>query len=465
MKRDLGELQSRTHDLAIIGGGVIGAAIARDAARRGLLVALIERHDFASAASEAMSHTIHGGIRYLAQGKLSIVREGLAERKIWLRTAPDFVAEQPFILPLYGGLAAFKLKAGVSLYQAMAGRKPRFVSAREAIEREPVLASDGLAGAAVYDDARIDDPAALVIAMLKDAARHGAMIANHVEAADLGPDADGKMRLRARDILSGSVVEIGANQVVNATGPWAQKVASALLPGQRLARVTASKGIHVVTPALTNGHAIALSGKQEHGFVLPWMGMSLVGTTDDVFLGDAQNALPSEGEVDALAAKISRLLPRAAAAMSNLASSFAGVRALPGNASDTYQASRETAFCDHETDGLAGFHSVFGGKWTTARLIARAFVDRLAPRFGKTLRLCDTAEAEIQKPPQIENLAARLAQAAQEDMAVTGGDFGRRLGRHALISDPQLTPRLNAWLASNGFRPDTGLGQPIGGRA
>ncbi len=134
MKRDLSQFESTEFNLCVIGGGVIGACLARDAARRGLIVALVEMNDFASAASEAMSHTIHGGIRYLAQGRIGMVREALAERTVWLKTAPDFVCGQKFIVPLSGGLGALKMKAGIALYQRLGGRRAAFHSAGAALE-------------------------------------------------------------------------------------------------------------------------------------------------------------------------------------------------------------------------------------------------------------------------------------------------------------------------------------------
>jgi glycerol-3-phosphate dehydrogenase len=453
MKRDLSQFESRAFDLCVIGGGVIGACLVRDAARRGLIVALVEMNDFASAASEAMSHTIHGGIRYLAQGRIGMVRGALAEKTVWLDIAPDFVCEQKFIMPLSGGLGALKMKAGIALYQRLGGRRAAFHSAGAALELEPNLARSDLSGAAVYDDARVDDPDKLIVAILQDAASHGAAIANHVECAGL-LSIDGKAAcVSVIDQLSGAALQVRAANVVNACGPWAEKLASRLLPGQKQARLTASKGVHILTPLISARCAIAVSGNGEHGFALPWKGMSLVGTTDETFTADAGSAQPREDEIAKLVEKMTRLLPHARAHFLNRTGSFAGVRALPGVAGDTYRAPREVCVCDHAADGARGLYSVFGGKWTTARLIAEQFLDRLAPRSQKTLKACDTRTSRIAASPAPPDFGARLTQAAEDEMAVTEDDFCRRVGRAEILAAPDIRQDIKAWLATKG---DTG---------
>ena len=448
MKRNLHELESRTFDLAIVGGGIIGACLARDAARRGLEVALFEMNDFACAASEAMSHTIHGGIRYLAQGRLGPVRDALAERAVWLKTAPDFIGEQKFIMPLNGGLGALKMKAGIALYQRLGGQRASFHCAEAALELEPNLARPDLSGAATYDDARVDEPEKLVIALLQDASAHGAMIANHVECTGLLSEEGRITGIKLTDVLTGAQFQARAAHVVNAAGPWAEMLAGRLLPGQKQARLTASKGIHILAPPISNTHAIAVSGKGEHGFVLPWKGMSLVGTTDEMFTGDVGAAQPADAEIAALVEKMSRLLPRAREHFNSRIGSFAGVRALPGAPGDTYRASREVAVRDHAGDGMSGLFSVFGGKWTTARLIAEQFLNRLTPRFSRPLKLCDTASVAINAGPAAQDLAARLAQAAECEMALTEDDFSRRIGRAEMLAAPRIQQDIKAWLAT-----------------
>jgi glycerol-3-phosphate dehydrogenase len=459
MKRNLSDLESRNFDLAIIGGGVIGACIARDAARRGLSAALIEMDDFACAASEAMSHTIHGGIRYLAQGRIGLVREALSERAVWLQTAPDFVSPQKFIMPLLGGPRALRMKAGIALYQRLGGKRAALFSVAEALALEPCLAQPGLSGAAAYDDGCVGDPDRLIIGILQDAAAHGAVIANHVECAGLLMRDGRTAGLSARDHLSGAPLAVRAECIVNAAGPWAERLANRLVPGQRQARLTASKGVHILTPPISGNFAIAVSGKGEHGFVMPWKGMSLVGTTDEMFNADAGFAHPSEEEIARLTEKMTRLLPQARGCLQNPLASFAGVRALPGAAGDTYRASREVAVCDHAADGASGLYSVFGGKWTTARLIAENFLNGLAPQFRKLLKACDTRHAMIAASPSLPDLGSRLAQAAGSEMAVIEDDFRRRIGRADMLASPHIHQDIKAWLASRQMSRNSVSGQ------
>lgn len=177
---------------------------------------------------------------------------------------------------------------------------------------EPCLAIDGLTGAAVYQDFHLADPHRLIIAMLQDAAAYGAQIANHVEADGLVRQGGRVECVTATDRLTGVRFDIKAAQIVNACGPWAQRVADQLLPGQETVRITGSKGIHLITPALSSTHAIAVSGNGEHAFVLPWQGMSLFGTTDDIYTGDLSSVSATDGEIGAFRSKIARLMPAAA---------------------------------------------------------------------------------------------------------------------------------------------------------
>jgi glycerol-3-phosphate dehydrogenase len=449
MKRDLAALASNAFDLLVIGGGVVGACVARDAARRNLRVALIEQNDFASAASEAMSHTIHGGIRYLSSGQFDLIRTGLRERSMWLRTAPGFVTEQPWLMPLTGGWRAVEHRMGVALYQWLGGKRARTVSRQEAIALEPLLAMEGLSGAAWYVDGRLDDPHALVIAVLQDAAAHGAVIANHVEAMALRQAGSQVAGVGAVDLPTGANFNIQARIVVNATGPWAQRVAERLSPGQKSVRLTMSKGIHLIAPPMQGKCALALAGRGEHAFIVPWHGMSLIGTTDDAFSGDPADIKASDADIEALKAKVLRLLPGASPLLAATRGIFAGLRALPAGAGGTYRAARETMLADHAADGAAGLFTLTGGKWTTARLMAERALDAIAPKSGQRLAPCDTATALIAPAPTVPMIEHRLARARLDEMALTRDDSLRRLGRHALLADEALGQKVDQWLASS----------------
>jgi len=459
MQRDLAALAERSFDLVVAGGGVVGAAIARDAARRGLAVALVEAEDFACAASEGMSHFVHGGIRYLATGEFSQVRHSLRERAIWMHTAPTMVVPQACITPLAGKsrFEAVQLGIGVHLFNLLGGRNvlapgarsPVKLSARDAVRAEPAIDQSGLTGALVYHDCRVDEPERVVLAVLKDAVAHGAVVVNHAACAGLAVAAGRVTGVEVKDGLSGATIHVRAGALVNATGPWAESVATRLLTGQRQARLTMSKGIHIVTGLIARTHSLNLAGDHEHATVLPWRGMSLIGTTDDVYDGDPAGAVATDSDIERLIAKIERLLPSLRGTLSPVIDSYAALRALPGRVSDSYGASREDAIVDHAGDGAHGFLSVYGGKWTTARMMGEKAVDALLKTTGGTARPCDTATAML---PDMASRdlpeEQRFAIAVADEMAVTPADIARRLARAHAVAHPGVLERAAHWLAA-----------------
>jgi glycerol-3-phosphate dehydrogenase len=498
MKRDLSSLDGQAFDLLVIGGGIVGAAIARDATRRGLTVALVERDDFACATSEAMSHMVHGGIRYLATGDIRNVRESLRERAIWRKIAPHKIEVIDCLTPVVGsGFATgLAMRAAVATFNALGGRNvatggnrsSSFISAREAIAAEPTVAQAGLEGALTYLDCRVNEPERVVLALLQDAAAGGATIANHVECVALSRSGGKVEGARLIDRLSGAVLDLRPKAVVNATGGWADALAARLLGRSTSARATLSKGVHLVTGPIAVSHALNLAGKGEHAVVMPWRGMSLIGTTDDRFDGDPSMVAATDDDIERLKAKVARLLP--GARIGATVARFAALRALPGSADDTYRMSRDSAVIDHARDDAGGFFSVFGGKWTTARHMAETAVDRVVVATGVKARTCDTAEAPLGEAP--DNLdtfnrhwrgrlanwpdaeallssygsrigevvkhvgpgpfdpqaleRARFAQAAAAEMAVTPSDFERRLARWHAIRHPGVAKRAAEWM-------------------
>ena len=516
MKRDLDALADGRFDLVVAGGGVVGASIARDAARRGLRVALVEADDFAHAASEGMSHFVHGGIRYLATGEFGQVRKSLRERATWMRIAPHQIVAQPCLTPIAGKsrFEGVALAAAVHLFNVLGGRNvlprdarpPVRLTAAEAVRAEPAVEQAGLTGALVYHDCRVDEPERVVVGLLQDAAAHGAVIANHARCLSLRTEGGKVGAVEVRDEIGGGTLTIRAEALVNATGPWAEVLASQLLAGQAQVALTLSKGIHVVTGPVAATHSLNLAGHHEHATVLPWRGFSLIGTTDEPIKGDADGAAATEADVETLLAKIARLLPSTTGRLGPVLDSYAAVRALPGRVSDTYGASREDALSDHAKDGAAGFLSVYGGKWTTARLMAEHAVDRVVARLGRTARLCDTATAPLldapASPPDtfraawrtslrdwprdeadawasaygtrlsavlkaLPDLAtadvfarenARFAHAAAEEMAVLPADFARRMARWYRLARPGVEARAAIWLAANRKLADAGAG-------
>ena len=380
--RDLDALAGRRFDLLVIGGGIVGAGIANEAARAGLAVALVDRGDFGAATSSASSKLIHGGLRYLRLGDVKLVREAHRERRALLQTvAPHLVRRLPFLFPLYrdGPYRPATLRLGLALYSTLArdGIGGLLPPAR-ARARVPDLRLEGLRSCGVYIDSYTHD-GRLCLANVSAAAAAGAAVANYAEVVALRHVAGRVRGAELRDRLSGETLSVEARAVVNATGPWIDSVRALEDPAAPpLGRL--SKGVHLLldlerpwSAALTIAH-----DPVRVTFAYPWQGMLLVGTTDTLYEGD-----PSEVGVEP--ADVARVLDEASVGVEREAldpgrvrASFAGLRVLPGRSGETLTARRETQY----VFGRGGMLTVAGGKLTTYHRIALAALDRLRPELG-----------------------------------------------------------------------------------
>ena len=383
------------YDLVVIGGGIHGAGIARDAALRGLRTALFERDDLASGTSSASSKLVHGGLRYLEQFRFGLVRESLRERTTLRRIAPHLVRPLPFLAPLYDEAprGRWTMEAGLWLYDLLASRggldRHRWLSAEQARALEPNLREQGLRGAFLFWDAQMDD-ARLVIENALDAARHGAMVRNGARAVDLLVEEQRVAGVRLRDASDGREWTVRAGMVVNAAGPWYADLSGRQDLGRPL-RPRLSRGTHVVLGPLTRGHALLLRARQDGRvmFVLPWKGRSLVGTTDVDHPGDADAARPTPAEIDYLLREVITHLDVPAPRREDVLFAFAGVRALrPEEVEDPGRVGRD-ALVHEDAPGMLG---VLGGKYTTYRAVAERVVDAVERRLGRGVSACRTAE-------------------------------------------------------------------------
>ena len=404
MIRNLEALTARRHDVVIIGGGITGSCVARDAAMRGLSVALVEARDFSHATSSATTKLVHGGLRYLRTLDFALVRESLAERRHWQIIAPHMVTPVPFLLPVHG-TDRVTLDLGLTLYDILSFDRNRLPEGRphmaghrrlaraEMLETEPVLDGLGVRGALLYYDCQMYAPERLGLECLIDATAHGALVANYAEAEAC--TTEGQVHaLTVRDALGGGTQIIRGRTIVNAAGPWADGVTARLLGHPNGPALTRSKGIHIITRALTRNHALALITGNSHLFVIPWRGFSLIGTTDTPFDGDPAHVALEPGEIDALLATANRALPRARLTRGDVVHAYAGLRPLisDSRAHSTYGASRRSAIVDHGAlGGPRGLYSALGGKWTTARHVAAEMVDRLLVALGEPHRPATTA--------------------------------------------------------------------------
>src|SRR5437764_1241894 len=384
----LARLAAEPFDLLVIGGGITGAGVALDAATRGMRVALVEGVDYASGTSSRSTKLVHGGVRYLAQRDIGLVREALAERHLLLRLAPHLVLPQPFVLPVYRGqhvpgvrapaLATMTLTAaGLASYDLLAGthglqRHHRLgpLGARGLV---PSLRSRGLRGAFLYYDARTDD-VRLVLAVLGAAVARGAAVANHVAVVGFERHNGQLAATAVRDRLGGRQILVRAARVVNATGAWSGRVAA--LAGYNPRPLWLSKGVHLVvdrTSLPLGPLAVVLPATSDGrlAFAVPWGNQVLLGTTDTPYEGDPAMVYPEPADVAALLDDANRFLDLGLGT-ADVVGAFAGLRPLvASHAATTATTSREHAVAV----APCGLVSVTGGKLTTYRRVARDTVD------------------------------------------------------------------------------------------
>jgi len=373
----LSELSSRTFDILIVGGGITGAGIARDAAMRGLFVALIDKGDFASGTSSRSSRLVHGGVRYLEHGHLHLVFEASAERRRLLRLAPRLVRPLPFTWPVYRGqrLSRWKLSAGLTMYDLLSlfrnvARHDR-LTAEEVLEREPRLSANGLLGGVRYWDAATDD-ARLTLANVMDATALGVVAANHVVLTGT-TRAPGLHVARVEDALTGDRLEVRARVLVNAAGPWTDEVRS-LEGATRGERVQGSKGAHIAVPRwrVDNRDAVTLLHPRDGRvmFTLPAGANAIIGTTDSFTHDSPDDVRANEADVEYLLEAANAAFPTASLARADVVSAWAGIRPLMPSGGAEGKASRE-----HAIESGDSVVTITGGKLTTYRVMARQVVD------------------------------------------------------------------------------------------
>lgn len=387
------------YDLLVIGGGIIGSGIARDAALRGLRVALVEKEDFGAGTTSRSTRLIHGGLRYLAQWDIGLVSDDLRERERLLHNAPHLVRPLPFLLPLYqnGPLSPVKLRAGMLLYDLLSMGKSlpphRMLSRAKTLALEPGLNADGLTGAALFYDAQIVSPERLCIENVIEAAAHGAAILNHTEVVRAILEGKRMVGVEARDTTTHAPkhphtqTAFLARVTINASGPWFDALAG-LLTGQESRRIRRTKGIHFAAPAVTK-HAIVLFSQVDGRlfFLVPWLDHTLVGTTDTDFHGDPAETRATAEEVEYLLRDASRAIPEAP--WDTIFFTHAGVRALVRSNDRRHPSavSRKHLLIDHAAEGgPEGLISVLGGKITAYRSIAEGAVDLACRKLGRADR-------------------------------------------------------------------------------
>jgi glycerol-3-phosphate dehydrogenase len=401
MKRFIEENEFKTYDLIIVGGGISGAAVAYEACSRGLSAALVEKNDFGGATSAATSKLIHGGLRYLANMEIGLVRESLKERRILGNIAPNFVYPVPIIITEYSGSRSSKLmiKSGMMLYDLLAYDRGavndtskkipghQSLSPEEALAREPNIRKDGLTGAVIYYDSMNIFPERLTLAFLKSAVKQGADISNYSETKGFINDRNGRISgVRVLDRINGKVKELYGRIVVNCTGPWADITLNmAMKENNHSHKIKRSEGIHIITGKLVNKYIVASrtpSGR--HFFLIPWRGHTLIGTTDKEYNGDPDKYSVSRESIQELIDEVNQSFGDGSLTYEDVLFYYGGLRPLIEDPEkDSYQSSRKYEIFDSSERGTEGLITVEGGKYTTSRNLGEKVVDLIEKKLEK----------------------------------------------------------------------------------
>jgi glycerol-3-phosphate dehydrogenase len=411
-------LAEETFDVVVVGGGITGAGVALDAASRGYSVALVERHDFASGTSSRSSKLVHGGLRYLQNFDLGLVREALLERRLLVSLAPHLVKPLKLVVPSFEGKRPDRmLGVGLNLYDVMARERRRggddeewspsrhrIIEGEEVAELMPAIAARKPTAGYLFYDCQTDD-VRLVLTVLGEAERFGAVAANRLEVAELLHDERGRARgVRCRDTLGGGDLDVRAQTVVSATGVWADRISpDEFYEAEDVPRIRPSRGTHLLVrrDALpVDAGAIAPAAGGRTIFVLPWLGRTLIGTTDNDYDGALEHVPPSSADVEYLLAATNAFF-ETDLTTGDLVGAYAGVRPLisSGDPRKSVDISRKAEL--YETS--SGLLTITGGKLTTFRRMAKQVVDRIVERDGRDAP-CRTHEIPLGMPIEPEDL-------------------------------------------------------------
>jgi glycerol-3-phosphate dehydrogenase len=402
---------TREYDLVVVGGGIVGAGIAQDAACRGLSVLIIDKEDFGSGTSSKTTKLVHGGLRYLEQCRFKLTLELLKEKALLEQLAPQMVRDFSFILPLKKGhpLQAAKFMLGLFIYDLLAlseANHERFknLSQQQIWERAPALNNPNIIGGLRFHDAITDD-ARLVLEVIKSACLHGAHAVNYLEATKFSIENNVIRAITCHDRYNGYEVNIRCRSCVNATGVWSDDVLQ-LVDKAWSKHVLPAKGIHIMVPlsAYETTSALFLPTRDNrYAFVIPWQRALMIGTTDTPYSGSLNTPLANEDEIDYLLATVNHYSSKRKLNRSDVIASWAGLRPLvqiqksvaavaPSNEAKTNenvkrQISTSSVSREHQIfDGPNGIITILGGKLTNYRLIATQVVDKLLQKFPALIK-------------------------------------------------------------------------------
>lgn len=385
-------------DLLVVGGGIVGSGVARDAALRGLRVGLVEQQDFAAGTSSRSTRLLHGGLRYLAQGHVGLVHEASVEKKTIHQIAPHLGEPLGFIFPAYRGEGPpmWQLRIGVKVYDLLCGGRnfqpSRGFTREETQQLVPALKAEQLRGAVRYFDALTND-ARLVIDTLRSADKAGALLLNYAHFEDTRRDGAAWASV-VTDRLTGARHTVRARTIVNATGPWADR-----MPHSRV-KLRLTKGIHLVIDRtrLPLPSAVVITEGKRILFAIPWGERVILGTTDTDYRGDPEKVATDASDIAYVLRSVNEFFPRLALREADIVSTWAGLRPLVANHDGTPS---DTSRAHEITSPEPGWWDITGGKLTTYRLMAEQAVDKVVRHLGTSAAPCRTAKEPLLPAPEV----------------------------------------------------------------
>jgi glycerol-3-phosphate dehydrogenase len=420
--------ETKEWDLIIIGGGATGLWCALDGASRGYKTLLLEKGDFAEGTSSRSTKLLHGGLRYLKQGRLGLIHEGLIERGYIARNAPHLFTERAFLLPFYNVFDKPYYKLGMILYDFLAGKlilkKHRLLSREEALQECPTLKSEGLIGGAIYYDGQFDD-ARFAIELAKTATFHGATLLNYCKVESLIKKNEKVVGVEAKELSTNEPISVYGKALINATGIFTDEIRELDEPSTNRLMVL-SRGSHITIDKKFHPSETALivpkTGDKRVIFVIPWQEKVLIGTTESVVNEPSNNPKPSNEEIEFLLSHAKEILnpyPK----KEDIQSAFAGIRPLV-KSNQTKSSSKLSR--NHEIIiSKSGLVTIVGGKWTTGRKMAEETINKA---FKKPLP-CKTKNLPLHKTDETSDLNKIVHRALNEEMALTPSDILARRTR------------------------------------
>ncbi len=393
--KQLDDNQPQGWDIIVIGGGATGLGIALDAVTRGYRTILFEQSDFTKGTSSRSTKLVHGGVRYMAQGDILLVKEALYERGLILRNAPHITANQEFVIPVYTYWDVFLYTVGLKFYDLLAGRlsmgKSYFINRSKALERIPLLKSEGLKGGIVYHDGQFDD-SRLALTIAGACVENGGTVLNYFRVEKLLKDEKGHITgVEVKDVESGKTYSVKSKLVINATGVFADQIHRMDNPSAK-ATIKPSQGVHIVLDnSFLNSKSAIMIPKTDDGrvlFAIPWYGKVVVGTTDTPLNEISLEPKALDEEIDFILRTAGRYLTRAPR-REDVLCIFAGLRPLAANP-DKPEATKEVSRRHKITLSDSGLLSIIGGKWTSYRRMAEETIDRAIKAGIVESRECTT---------------------------------------------------------------------------